>query len=54
MQTSLTFLNSLIEKNNNLSQIELKSKKQIQIQGINDIIERLISSLKIKQQDLIE
>ena len=48
MQTSLLFLNSIIERNNILIQSELNQKKRLQVSIINDVFDRLIGALKTK------
>lgn len=48
MQTSLSYLTTIIERNNNFVTTELQNKKRELTQNINDVIERLIGALKIK------
>jgi hypothetical protein len=53
LQTSVSFLNTVIDRNNQLVQNELIGRKRASIALINDTFDRIIATLKIKQEDLI-
>lgn len=53
LQTSISFLNTVIERNNNVIQNELIGRKRASIDLLNDTFERMITCIRIKQEDLI-
>ena len=54
LQTSLSYLSTLIERNNSIQQQELGLQKRSEVALISETIETLISCLKAKQKQLIE
>jgi hypothetical protein len=47
-------MNTIIEKYNNTLQVELLSKKRQQAQYVHEVVERMISILRIKENEIVK